>query len=132
MKSLILLCLICAVAINFNAHAQLFAAPTGPATVISPGGITSVIQNGSSGYTVLAPDGVTNVMSYGNGNYTVVSPRGVTSVMSNGAGGATAIGPDGVTSVISNGSSGYTIIGPDGGGGEVLPIGGGGMFLINR
>ena len=132
MKPLILLSLLCAVAINVPAHAQFFAAPTGPATLISPGGITSVIQNGSSGYTVVAPDGVTNVMSYGNGNYTVVSPRGVTSVTSNGSGGATAIGPDGITTVISNGSSGYTIIGPDGGGGEILPLGGGGLFLINR
>ena len=57
MKPIILLSLLCAIALNVPAHAQVFAASTGTAAVISPGGDTSVIQNGSSGYTVVAPDG---------------------------------------------------------------------------
>ena len=49
MKPIILLGLLCAIALNVPAQAQFFSAPTGLATVISPSGVTSVIQNGSSG-----------------------------------------------------------------------------------
>lgn len=49
MKPIILLNLLCAIAFNVPVHAQMFAASTGMAAVISPVGVTSVIQNGSSG-----------------------------------------------------------------------------------
>lgn len=100
-------------------------------TIVTPSGVTTVNRTGN-GYTVVSPGGVTTVQSTGMGGYTVVSPRGVTSVTSNGMGGVTAVGPDGVTSVMSNGMGGFTVVGPTGGGGEILPMGNGGLLMIDR